>query len=197
VNEKIFNHYKDKQEMNYKDIPHALVKETFSYNEATGDLSYKKDVSKKFKAGQPAGYKANFKSGSKVYIFVKVPGYNAVVLAHRLIWFLVTGEWPDCIDHIDRDGCNNRFRNLRNVSRTENQRNRRIPKNNTSGVCGVTFNVKAQKWLATIRGNNSTVYLGAFENIEDAKLARKSAEKEYGYHYQHGNVMPVPSVIFN
>lgn len=183
--------------MKYRNIPHDYVNEIFSYDPDTGDLTYRKDVSNKFKAGTKAGYQAKFKSGTKYYIFVTVPGYSGVILAHRLIWFIATGEWPKVIDHLDRDGCNNRFKNLRNVSRAENQRNQRMHKNNTSGTNGVSLNKKINKWIAHICDNSISIHLGAFDNIEDAIKIRKAAEVKYGYHPQHGNVAPIPALIFN
>ena len=48
--------------------------------------------------------------------------------AHRLAWLYMTGKWPSRgfeIDHVDGDGFNNRFANLRMVTHSENMKNRR------------------------------------------------------------------------
>lgn len=44
--------------------------------------------------------------------------------AHRLIWLLVHGVWPDNIDHINKDRSDNRLENLRSVTHKENMQNK-------------------------------------------------------------------------
>lgn len=58
---------------------------------------------------------------------------------HRLIWLYMEGYFPETIDHIDGCGTNNRFNNLRDVSRSDNQKNLRLCSNNTSGFTGVSW----------------------------------------------------------
>lgn len=54
-------------------------------------------------------------------------------------------------------------------------------KNSRSGVRGVSWDSRAQKWRATIKFKGKQKYLGLFDRIEDAKAARLEAEKEiYG-----------------
>jgi len=55
----------------------------------------------------------------------------------------------------------------------------KTPKNNTSGVKGVSFNKKRKKWEAALMLQGKTIHLGKFERIEDAILARKNGEKKY------------------
>lgn len=52
------------------------------------------------------------------YILVGVD--NRLYLAHRLIWMMVYGEWPNVIDHKNGDPSDNRLVNLRNVNQSEN-----------------------------------------------------------------------------
>lgn len=112
------------------------------------------------------------------------------VRAHRVIWAMVNGFWPMVeVDHIDGDKMNNRISNLRLAGKTENMRNMPIPKTNTSGILGVGKNFTSSgrlRWTATIRENGRAKHLGYFDTAEQAKAARKDAERRLGFHPNHG-----------
>lgn len=57
--------------------------------------------------------------------------------------------------------------------------NKRIQKSNTSGVEGVCFMRRISKWKARITVNGERMYLGVFENFEDAVAVRLRAEETY------------------
>ena len=57
-------------------------------------------------------------------------------------------------------------------------RTRPVRSNNTSGVPGVDWLAKKQRWRATICFKGKRRYLGSYENFEDAVKARKRAEEE-------------------
>lgn len=60
----------------------------------------------------------------------------------------------------------------------------KLPKNNTSGVRGVTFT--NGRYIATITFRKQHYYLGRYERIEEAALARKKAEEAlYGEWLEH------------
>lgn len=100
--------------------------------------------------------------------------------AHRLAWLYMTGENPECfIDHINRDSSDNRFNNLRKASYAENNRNRSMSRNNTSGYKGVNWHKHKNKWRAEIKVNNKAITLGYFENVKDANIAYTLAVKKY------------------
>ncbi len=105
--------------------------------------------------------------------------------AHRVIWLMKTGIWPDVVDHINGDSIDNRWLNLRNVTNAESMKNGPKYKNNSSGINGVR-KIK-NKWLARI-GNTafleSHLYLG--DDFFEACCRRKSAEIKLGYHKNHG-----------
>lgn len=82
-------------------------------------------------------------------------------------------------DHIDRNELNNRKNNLRVCTHQENMRNSSLGKNNTSGVIGVTWDKKRNKWQAQIGLDKKCKYLGLHINKEDAIKARLKAEVEY------------------
>ena len=82
-------------------------------------------------------------------------------------------------DHIDRNPLNNRRNNLRLATVTENNRNRSLFRNNTSGVIGVTFEPRRDGWRARIHYEQKRYELGVFKEKEDAIKARLQAEAKY------------------
>ncbi len=77
-----------------------------------------------------------------------VNGKNRLILMHRQII-----QAPDGVqvDHWNGDTLDNRLENLRLATRTQNCRNARIRKDNTSGYKGVTFNKRSGKWRFQIQ----------------------------------------------
>ena len=90
-----------------------------------------------------------------------------------------TDEDDRIIDHINRDKLDNRKCNLRISDKTGNNRNVGLQKNNTSGITGVGWNRQMNKWIAQITVNYKTIYLGSFNDKEDAIKCRLMAEKKY------------------
>lgn len=107
-------------------------------------------------------------------------------LAHRVIWKLVTGRDPEKIDHINHCRSDNRWANLRDVSQAQNLRNQRRSDANASGCVGVRWHTVRQRWLAQIQIDGCNKHLGYFEDFDAAVLARKGAERRYGFHPNHG-----------
>ena len=136
-------------------------------------------------AGKQAGSAAHCTNTKKTYIVVRHNKYT--VKAHRVAWYIVNGQLPvGEIDHIDGEGQNNKYVNLRDVSREDNRKNIKRYTSNTSGCTGVTFN--RGRWSARINVNGERVNLGRFVHIAGAIKARKKAEIEYGYHENHGTI---------
>ena len=116
--------------------------------------------------------------------------FNVVYRAHRLAWAIHYGEWPPKdVDHINGDRSDNRISNLRSVSRAENHKNKCVPSNNTSGVLGVSWVRQSRKWTARITTGGTVFWLGDFETFEEAVAKRKAAEREYGFHKNHGRIV--------
>ena len=95
---------------------------------------------------------------------------------HRLI--NKTTEGFDT-DHINRNKLDNRRSNLRTVTRSQNQFNRSNPLNNTSGVKGVHCDKNWKKWKVGIRVNGRSIYLGRYNHLQGAFLARRWGERAY------------------
>ena len=76
------------------------------------------------------------------------------------------------VDHIDHVKSNNNISNLRWASAPENQGNRVISINNTSGTKGVVWHKGAKKWSSRIMIDRKYIHLGLFDDLEDAKQTR-------------------------
>lgn len=159
------------------------LRQIFQYDPETGKLFWlprEGNVSwNKVFAGKEAGC-----LDSKGYIRIRTGG--CVWVAHRVIWKFVTGEDPEFIDHINGDRSDNRLCNLRSVTQTENARNTARHRTNTSGCTGVFWHTRESRWYAVISINAKRKVLGSFRDKADAIAARKAAEKQLGYHENHG-----------
>ena len=99
-------------------------------------------------------------------------------LSHRLIWRYMTGEDPGklMVDHINRDGLDNRFENLRLVTRSENIRNQEGHARRKSKFKGVYKSKSRGKWNGRWWGQvrrNGILYStkGSFFTQEEANEA--------------------------
>ncbi|AUR96595.1 HNH nuclease, partial [Vibrio phage 1.228.O._10N.261.49.C1] len=102
--------------------------------------------------------------------------------AHRLAFLYMTGRMPvDMVDHIDGNGLNNAWSNLRESNQLDNQHNRKTNRNNNTGVSGVGWCSSSEKWRARISDNGKRLNLGRFDSFDDAVKARKEAEAHLGY----------------
>lgn len=93
------------------------------------------------------------------------------------------------IDHINHKRNDNRKCNLRTVTHSQNQMNKGLRSNNTSGVTGVYLNKRDGKWGSYISINKKRIYLGFFNNFDDAVRARKEAEDKYFGEFSYDNSM--------
>lgn len=106
---------------------------------------------------------------------------KASLSVHRLVAIAFLENQKETVDHIDGNKANNDISNLRWATGSENQANKVISKNNKSGVKGVYWHKRDEKWVARIWIDGVQVCLGNFDGIEDARKARVSAvQKAFG-----------------
>jgi len=112
-----------------------------------------------------------------VYFSIWRDGKSQPELLHR---FLIQPPTGTHVDHINGDPLDNQRSNLRVVTFSANQVNRkRLNRNNFSGVRGVSFRPQLSKshpWRAQIMVNRKGIHLGLFLTKEEAVAARKAAE---------------------
>ena len=106
------------------------------------------------------------------------------ICLHR---FLVSGNPTGmCVDHENGNTLDNRRENLRICLVSENIRNTRKYKNNTSGYKGVYYDKSRSKWRASITVDCKNIKLGRFNTPEEAHNAYCAASKKY--HGEYGRV---------
>ncbi len=168
-------------------ITQEQLKKIIHYSPETGSFTW---LIQRGKAspGKSAGHVCY--KNTKQYLIIGVNG--RIDRAHRLAWLYMTGSWPTMeIDHINGNGLDNSWSNLREVDRQTNCRNMRLHSHNTSGVAGVSWRKQKSKWRSYIVVNNKQLNLGHFCDWFDAVCARKSAEIKHSFHPNHGSKRPL------
>lgn len=135
------------------------LKQILRYDPQTGEFVWLVSTRNGVSAGDVAGYR--MKLGYKQ---IKINGEN--YRAHRLAWLYMTGNWPSkFIDHIDGNPFNNKFENLREASTEINRQNQRKAASNnvSSGLLGVSWHKKTNKWRASVQTKGKRLHLGYFD----------------------------------
>lgn len=97
---------------------------------------------------------------------------------HRVIMNTPNGMFTD---HINHNKLDNRKCNLRICTRSGNQMNRKVSKNNKSGHKGVSWNKWARKWRAQISKNGKTYLGGYYDDVKEAsKVYQQKAKELFG-----------------
>jgi hypothetical protein len=106
---------------------------------------------------------------SKGYASIKINSKS--VLLHR---FIIGAKQGEEVDHINRNPLDNRRSNLRICTRMENTQNRRAK--------GYFYCKRDKKYISKLNVNKKTIYLGRFDNPEEAREAYLKGKIKY-----HGN----------
>jgi len=157
------------------ELTQALANQYFSYNKFNGELRWKVGRTGTAWAGSLAG-------GFNMAGYIKVKFQKKTYLAHRIIWLLVYGAWPDQIDHIDHNRLNNRLVNLRNVTTAENAKNQSLDKRSGTMISGVTWYKPDQIYRVRL----AQKFIGRTADFFEACCIRKSFEFKNGYHANTG-----------
>ena len=177
-----------------KPIPLELAREALAVDRSSpSGLRWKLRTAQSTRVGDRAGYLCQ-----NGYWYVSLGGQK--YLAHRLIYAMLNDGVGEglLVDHRNGDTCDPSPNNLRPVTRALNQRNQRIRKANTSGVCGVFMVPKQNLWVATWRdleGGQHRKTFGlrkhgdkAFDLAVQARTAAIAAlnQQGAGYTARHG-----------
>jgi hypothetical protein len=151
-------------------ITRARLRDLLHYDPASGEFRWREDRSSRIRAGTIAG---SLTPERYRKITIKGRRYGA----HQLAWFYMTGKWCSLvIDHRDGDPSNNGWQNLRPATRWQSNANRRLPRNNVSGLKGVSRH--RSQWRARIRKTYRTHHLGIFSTRQAAHAAYAAAARK-------------------
>ena len=182
-----------------KPLTAQLIRSLMDYDPETGLLTWRPRPVEMFPSPTPAFQRSvaaawNKKNAEKEACACVDGGYKQGGLfynkmkAHRAAWAIMTGEMPDGqIDHINGDGTDNRWVNLRLVSGAENARNQKRHVTNTSGHANVSWDTSHGKWVVTIATDGAQKNFGRFTDLEDAAAEARRLRRALGYHENHGS----------
>lgn len=97
------------------------------------------------------------------------------ILLHR---YILDVSREMIVDHVNRNTLDNRIKNLRVVTHSQNMQNRNLQKNNSTGIRGVTRR-DSGKFCARVRLNRKVVYYEQFGTLEEAEAAVIVARQKY------------------
>ena len=126
--------------------------------------------------GGRIGAQAGCVDNSTGYVRIHING--RLYYAHRLAWLYTHGRWPvEHVDHVNGVRADNRLCNLREATRTQNNRNSGLSIRNTSGERGVDYH--KGRWRARVYMAGKTICLGEFADLDEAIAARRAAVRFY------------------
>lgn len=161
----------DRMRENESKLSHEYVCSILEYNPETGVITNKVDrgVLVSGAVSAPAWEVAGcVRDGCGGYRRIVIDG--SYYQASRLGWFMHYGSWPiKELDHKNGKRDDNRIENLQDVTRRQNQQNRKIHRDGR--LPGVYWNKSHRKWMARIRNQGKQNYLGLFDTEEEGFLA--------------------------
>lgn len=166
-------------------MPIEILRSLFLYDPETGDVFWRERIGNKTFNTQYAGKPALIskdKYGYFVGTLFKKKAYR-----HRVCFAIHHGYMPPEVGHENGVVDDNKIKNLFDISHSENMKNLKINRKNTSGVMGVRFHLANSKWRVFLSKNNKQIHLGYFSTKEEAIQARLDGNVKYGFHPNHGS----------
>lgn len=145
------------------------LREVLAYDPETGVFTWRGPTPIRM-AGKQAGY-------ATVWGYQLIGIRRKYFFGHRLAWLYMTGSWPaNDIDHINGVRDDNRFANLRDVSRSVNLQNQRRARRGKHSEAPLGVWRVGNRWVSQINVGGEVKHLGSFgapEAAHEAYLAAK------------------------
>jgi len=160
--------------------------EIFNYDPDTGIVRWADHIPRKY-FDSDQGYKVvNGRNAGKVIGNMDSGGYlqvrwkNTAYILHRIIWLMMTGDWPsEHIDHIDHVRTNNRFKNLRDIPKEHNNAHKLSNKSGYSDIFYQDRNTN-RPWLVQVFSKGKYLTQRSFAELQDAIDHRDAIRKSAG-----------------
>lgn len=157
-------------------ITQARLKELYRYNPRTGLFFRLRD------GGVCRGSKRGIVRNTPTkWGYVRLWIDDKLYFQHTLAWLYVHGEFLiRGLDHKDTIRTNNRIKNLRRATRSQNNCNKKVRKDNKLGIKGTEL-LHNGRYAAYVGINGRKVHLGCFASAEEAHACYvKNAKKVQG-----------------
>lgn len=168
-------------------LPVSFLRECLDYDPRTGVFRWRARPESHFTDPRVHTRWNRHKAGARAFVTENAKGYlracmtydgrEIEIMAQRAAWALMTGEYPEeLVDHKNTIRTDNRWRNLRSATQSQQNMNRRVNATATSGLKGaVPCSTQAGKWRSQIMIDGKSKHLGRFESAEAAHAAYVAA----------------------
>jgi len=152
-------------------LTQEMLKNIIHYSPETGIFTWAKPrqgikITDKVGTLKPNGY---------ILILINSKLYRA----HRLAWLYMTSNWPENdIDHINGKRDDNRFCNLREATKEQNNWNKKVRKDSTTGIKNVLYYPKYETYYVKITANKVSHTFGPFKTKDEAAKIAKQKRAE-------------------
>ncbi len=150
----------------------ARLREVLTYDPETGGFVWRVQMGRLGPVGSVAG-----SISPTGYLNIGIDG--SLYRAHRLAFLYMEGAFPPAlVDHINGDGLDNRWCNLRHATNVTNLQNLRQARSDSrTGLMGV-HRLPSGRWQARITIHGERRSLGAYTTPEQAAVAYLAAKRE-------------------
>lgn len=156
----------------HKGLTAETLKSLLHYNPETGIFT-RLATNNQNQVGAEAGW-LNPKTG---YVLIGIDGHR--MMAHRVAWFYMTGEWPkNRVDHKNCNKSDNRWCNLRSATDSQNKANGRVYVTSKSKIKGVRLHETGRYQARLSIENGRYKHLGLFDTAQEAAEVYQRAAKE-------------------
>ncbi|EAZ1106998.1 TPA: HNH endonuclease [Salmonella enterica subsp. enterica serovar Virchow] len=174
--------------------PHESLKELLFYKD--GALYWTDEALEANKKRKPGPIGCFNKTNGYLFTQYRHPDYDYQRFIYgisSLVYWVVKGEWPPMLDHIDGNRLNNDIDNLRPATFSENMRNRRSSTSSNCPYVGVHRRKRGYRLTISIEGKQYTK--DGYKTAEAAALARDVLANLFYGDFASYNFLDKPGLV--